>query len=324
MREGRRSTPKTKNAPQLHPRNKNIGDYDFEKLCKVVPQLESFLMTVKSGRVSIDFSNPFAVKYLNQALMKQSYGVGFWEVPKGFLVPPVPGRADYIHYIADLLGSFNNDVVPTGDTIKCFDVGVGANCIYPLIGHSEYGWSFVGAEVDEQSLKSAREIVNKNEGLRDVIDCRFQKSSKDFFFGVVRKGERFDISICNPPFHSSVKEAYKSNIRKNKNLSGKWSEEPKQNFAGRDIELCYEGGESTFLWRMIHQSKKFSNHFFWFSSLVSKESNLKNVYTTLKKVGATLVETIPMQQGNKTSRLVAWTFLSRAEQEMWVETRWQN
>jgi 23S rRNA (adenine1618-N6)-methyltransferase len=39
--------------------------------------------------------------------------------------PPIPGRADYIHQIADLLATCNKKVVPTGADIRILDIGVG-------------------------------------------------------------------------------------------------------------------------------------------------------------------------------------------------------
>ena len=61
---------------------------------------------------------------------------------------------------------------------------------------------------------------------------------------------------------------------------------------------------------------------FWFTTLVSKQSNLKNAYKTLEKYRALEVKTIPMGQGNKTSRIVAWTFLTKEDQKEWKNSRW--
>jgi 23S rRNA (adenine1618-N6)-methyltransferase len=75
---------------------------------------------------------------------------------------------------------------------------------------------------------------------------------------------------------------------------------------------------------MILQSKKFASNCFCFSTLVSKESNLKSIYRTLEQVEAFGIETIPMGQGNKISRIVAWTFLTTEEQNKWKNTRWKS
>ncbi len=73
---------------------------------------------------------------------------------------------------------------------------------------------------------------------------------------------------------------------------------------------------------MIFESKNFSDHCFWFTSLISKQSNLKSIYHALKKAEAIEVKTIEMAQGNKVSRIVAWTFLTKEKQRNWMNARW--
>ncbi|OFZ07081.1 MAG: hypothetical protein A2338_09595 [Bacteroidetes bacterium RIFOXYB12_FULL_41_6] len=61
-----------------------------------------------------------------------------------------------------------------------------------------------------------------------------------------------------------------------------------------------------------------------FSTLISKESNLRAVYGALKQAEVIEVHTIEMGQGNKTSRIVAWTFLTPKQQNVWMESRWMK
>lgn len=140
--------PEKKKHPQLksrlHPLNKHRTRYDFKQLIGSFPALAPFVKLNKYQDESIDFSDAKAVKMLNSALLKQFYDIEFWDIPNGYLCPPIPGRADYIHHVAELLGSFKNEKIPKGASIKCLDVGVGANCVYPIIGNKEYGWSFIG------------------------------------------------------------------------------------------------------------------------------------------------------------------------------------
>ncbi len=119
---------------RLHSRNKNRERYDLSALTISNPELKNFIMPNKFGVESVDFSNPLAVKLLNKALLNQYYGIKNWEFPDENLCPPIPGRADYIHHIADLLGENNFGTIPIGDKITCLDVGLGASCIYPIIG----------------------------------------------------------------------------------------------------------------------------------------------------------------------------------------------
>ena len=153
---------------------------------------------------------------------------------------------------------------------------------------------------------------------------RLQTESKDIFRGILNKDEFFDITVCNPPFHASLADARSGTIRKLTNLTKKNISKPILNFGGQSNELWCEGGEEKFAGTMIRQSKQFSDSCFWFSTLISKESNLKSVYEALRRVEALEVKTIPMGQGNKTGRIVTWTFLRSEQQSAWVRTRWEK
>ncbi|MBU2946242.1 23S rRNA (adenine(1618)-N(6))-methyltransferase RlmF [Zobellia uliginosa] len=316
------SEKQPKDKARLHARNKNRERYDLEALKVTNPELKGFIKLNKFGAESIDFSNPKAVRLLNKALLNHYYGIKCWDFPEENLCPPIPGRADYIHHIAELLGSTNSGNIPTGNKVSCFDVGVGASCIYPIIGVTEYGWHFYGSDIDPKSIASAQEIVLSNPSLRGKVECRLQKSSRDIFKGVLSPEQKIDIVISNPPFHASIEEAQKGTRRKIKNLSGKKVKTPELNFSGISNELIYDGGESRFIENMIWESRKFAKNCYVFSTLVSKESNLKRIYKLLEKVEATQIKTIPMGTGNKSSRIVAWSFFSKEEQIEWVESRW--
>ena len=309
---------------RLHSRNKNRERYDLSALSISNPELKNYIVPNKFGIESVDFSNPIAVKLLNKALLNHYYGIKNWDFPDENLCPPIPGRADYIHHIADLLGESNFGTIPIGDKITCLDVGLGASCIYPIIGVTEYGWKFIGSDIDPKSIASAQNIVNSNSSIKDKIECRLQKNSKDVFYGIIGKEDKIDLIICNPPFHSSIEDAQKGTRRKIKNLSGKKVKTPELNFAGISSELICDGGENKFIKNMIRESKKFSKNCYWFSTLVSKQSNLKGIYKLLEKIEANQTKTIPMGTGNKSSRIVAWTFLSGEEQKEWRETRWKT
>jgi len=306
---------------RLHPRNKHRERYDFKLLIASCPELAPFVKVNAYNDESIDFFDPEAVKMLNKALLKHYYGIDYWNIPEGYLCPPIPGRADYIHHIADLLGSCNQGRIPTGNTIKCLDIGVGANCVYPIIGIKEYGWSFIGSDTDPVSIESAGKIVSLNPVLQGKIEIRHQNIPKDIFSGIIQIDELIDLTVCNPPFHTSLKDAHSGTLRKLNNLNSKRVTKTVLNFGGQNCELWCEGGEERFVSDMIRQSKRFAQSCFWFSTLISKESNLKSVYAALSKSEAIEVKTIPMGQGNKISRIVAWTFLNKEQQKEWTK-RW--
>ncbi len=296
---------KDKQKNSLHPRSRHHGKYDFDQLINVNSDLNQFVFVNKYGTKTVDFSDSEAVKQLNRTLLKLHYGVEFWDIPAEFLCPPIPGRADYIHYIADLM---EITAFSKNSKVKVLDVGVGANLIYPLLGLKEYGWSFVGSDIGKISLESAQNIIDKN-SLNSKIELRLQNDVESIFKGIVKSTDRFTITICNPPFHSSAEDAAKSTQRKLRNLTSKKKPQHKLNFGGQNTELWCKGGELAFIKKMIQESRHFAKNSMWFSSLVSKQANMSAIYKTLKKSGVSEIKTIEMSQGQKVSRIVVWSFV---------------
>ena len=308
-------TPNTTEKAGLHPRNPHRFRYDFEALVKDCPELKNFVIINEHQIQTIDFSNPKAVKALNKALLMVHYDIQNWDIPDNYLCPPIPGRADYIHYIADLLAETNNGSIPEGNAIMGLDIGVGANGIYPIIGNASYGWTFVGTDIDEKALQNCKKIIANNPKLMDVISLQLQIEPRFIFKNIVLPEDKFAFTICNPPFHSSPEEAAKSALRKVNTLENTKTTKPVLNFGGQNAELWCKGGELGFITQMIYESVKYPMQCLWFTTLVSKKDNLKKIYKLLNKVGATAIKTIDMAQGQKTSRIVAWTFLSPKQQQ---------
>ena len=312
----------TPNKPTLHPRNRHQGRYDFPALIKAHPDLARFTITNPYGNPSIDFANPEAVRVFNRALLKAQYGIAHWDIPADYLCPPIPGRADYIHVLADLLAEDNAGEVPRGAQVRALDIGVGANCIYPLLGHSDYRWRFVGTDIDAVALASANAIVQANK-LDKAISLRLQAQPRHILSGLLQDGERFEVTLCNPPFHASREEATRGSQRKWKNLG---KQDPKRklpvlNFGGQNNELWCEGGEIRFVTQLVNESVQYAQQVLWFSSLVSKASNLPAIEAALKKVGAKALRTLEMGQGQKQSRLVAWSFHDDEARTAWLQAR---
>jgi len=293
---------------KLHTRNKHQNRYNLDALVEVCPELSPHITKNPKGEATINFFDPIAVKSLNKALLIKDYGLHFWDIPDGYLCPPIPGRADYIHHIADLLAKSNKGIIPKGEHIRIIDIGVGSNCIYPIIGISEYGWSFVGTDIDEIALTSGQNIIDQNDFLSNKLELRHQPHSSRFIRGILQSGEKFDVSICNPPFHASPEEAAKATNRKLKNLKGQKNPKFIQNFGGQNRELWYKGGEIAFVEALIQESRHYPYVVKWFTTLVSKQSNLRAVYKKLKEVRVKEVITIEMGQGQKQSRIVAWRY----------------
>ena len=291
----------TNKKGELHPNNPHKGKYDFEVLSKNIPQLKEYIRKNPRGEDTIDFSDNEAVILLNKALLKTFYNIDNWDIPKSFLVPPIPGRADYIHYIAELLEKKDN--------VKVLDIGTGANCIYPIIGSQSYGWNFLASDIDSKSIENAQKIIDANKNLKDKIILKLQKNSDNIFEGIIDKTDRFDLTMCNPPFHSSLEAAIKANERKVSNLNKGNKEIKKEfNFGGQKAELWCNGGELLFLKKMAKESVKFSSQVNWFTSLVSDKDNIKPLGKLLEKLGAKEVKVLEMSQGQKISRVLAWKF----------------
>jgi 23S rRNA (adenine1618-N6)-methyltransferase len=299
----------------LHPRNPHRFRYDFDKLIEVLPELEQYVVTdANRSEKTIDFSHSEAVKTLNKALLVAEYAIDNWDIPSQYLCPPIPGRADYIHYLADLLAESNMGTIPIGEQIVGLDIGIGANCIYPILGNSSYDWSFVGVDIDENAIQNCKKIIAQNPKLSEVISLQLQTEPRYIFKNIILPEDRFSFTICNPPFHSSSTSAAKANSRKVSQLK---SSEKQLNFGGQNSELWYNGGEIGFITQMIYESVKYPFQCFWFTTLVSKKDNLKTIYRTLNKVSAVAIKTFEMSQGQKRSRFVAWTFLSEKQQNEW-------
>ena len=379
----RPKTPPTE-KPGLHPRNPHRVRYDFPQLTQCCPALAPFVARNRYGTASIDFANPAAVKALNQALLKKFYGIAYWDVPPGYLCPPIPGRADYIHHVADLLAGDREAAIPRGPSVTVLDIGIGANCVYPIVGCHDYGWRFVGTDIDPVALRNARRIVANNPALAGLVECRRQPSSLAIFRGIVAPGETFALSICNPPFHASREEAAAGTRRKLRNLArtfhsllpskatlcasadsglrtqrisglstkppggfvfsphfpatianqnalseanphGKHAERekcglsgaknpaPVLNFGGQAIELTCEGGELGFVRRMIAESASFPDTCRWFTTLVAQNAHIPAIQHALKAAQVADMRIIPMAQGQKQSRIVAWTFQTKPQ-----------
>lgn len=301
----------------LHPRNLHKFRYDFELLSQNYPKLKTFVGINEHEIETIDFSNPEAVKALNKSLLITYYKVKNWDIPDNYLCPPIPGRADYIHSVADLLASCNNGVIPEGAVIQGLDIGVGANCIYPILGNAIYGWSFVGTEIDDVAIDNCSAIIESNPHLVDAISLQQQTEARFIFKNIITPEDKFDFILCNPPFHTSQEEATKGSIRKVNNLEKIKTTKPVLNFGGQNAELWCEGGEFRFISQMIYESAKYPMQCLWFTTLVAKQSHLKSIYKVLNKVNAVSIKTIDMAQGQKTSRILAWTFHSEQQQQEW-------
>ncbi|TVU62180.1 23S rRNA (adenine(1618)-N(6))-methyltransferase RlmF [Vibrio atlanticus] len=333
----RRSADKPQGG--LHPRNQHTGRYDFDLLVAALPELKEHLIKNPVGEDTVNFSDPLAVKLLNKALLSHHYGVKHWDIPAGYLCPPIPGRADYIHRVADILNSDGQGEPYNHASVKALDIGVGANCIYPIIGATEYKWRCTGTDVDPVSVKAANFIAESNVNLKGKVRSRLQADSESIFKGVIKDNERYDVTICNPPFHGSQEEAEQGSQRKLDNLAANRAkkagklfkpeskkpsakqDKPTLNFGGQKTELWCPGGEAAFILKMAKESHLFATQVLWFTTLISKKDNVDMIRSELGKLRAKQVKVVEMSQGQKVSRFVAWTFMDDEQRQQWIDLK---
>jgi len=278
----------------LHPKNIHSKPYDFTVLQKCIPELKKYVFINQYNTSTINFNNPLAVLALNKALLCYHYNIKDWDLPEGYLYPPVPGRVDYIHHLSS--------IITNKDAVRGLDIGVGANCIYPILGAQIYNWEMVGADINEEAIRIAKQNI------KDVvvpIDIRFQSDPAYLFKGIIKEDEYFHFTMCNPPFYSSAKEAQQTNVKKKTNL--KLNEITIRNFGGQANELWCNGGEALFIKRMIKESIFFKDQVGIFTTLVSRKEHLPKLLKQLIKLKA-YNKIIDMNSRNKKTRILIWSF----------------
>ena len=280
----------------MHPKNPFAKNYDFDFLVQHSPDLKEFVFVNEYGNQTITFEDKQAVKVLNRALLKAYYGLDHWDIPEHNLCPPIPGRLDYLLHVAELIPKTK---------LSLLDIGTGANLIYPILATCHFNWQCTASEVDLDALKNAQEIIDSNKVLQKIA-LRRQRFKSSILEHIIQPGDNFDVVVCNPPFFKNRTDAEQQNQRKVRNLQLEGGE--RLNFGGLANELWYKGGEEAFIKKMAGESVLFKDQVHWFSSLVSQKENLKNIKRAINKTDPAEVKVIEMEQGNKKSRFVAWTY----------------
>lgn len=135
----------------MHPRNRyRENPADFGDLAEFRPSLKPYLIdkySQKSSRVcgeegaghsaktkfpyTLNFSDPLALRELTCAVLERDFGLKL-DIPLGALIPSVPQKLNYIHWIEDLLAPVGVTeegvaLVPKGKDIVGIDVGKVSN-----------------------------------------------------------------------------------------------------------------------------------------------------------------------------------------------------
>jgi len=290
----------------MHAQNPYVDRYDLKRLVKHNPELKTHIILNPSKEDTIDFSDSASVYELNRAMLLADFNLDRFELPMGYLIPPVPGRLEYLLHIQEFLtNQFNSD---QNTKLRGLDIGSGANGIYCILGAQYFNWNMVGSECDENAVKIAKANISPTKSLKNKIIIRHQENKSFLFKNVIQPSEYFDFTVCNPPFHTSKEGALKGSQKKLNNLGREFDKEQVAlNFEGQANELWCNGGEVLFIKRLIKESILFKNQVRVFSTLVSKTDSLANIDKLLKKAKASSY-VIPMDLGNKKSRIVLWWF----------------
>ena len=313
---------------RMHPRNVfAASNPDFATLAATRPRLLPYLIETKDGRHTIDFSSWDAVFELNRALLDACYGVKHWEVPRGHLCPPAANRANYVHWIEDLLAlsrPASASASAAGPAVVGLDVGVGASCVYPLIGASLNGWRFVGIDVTDVAVAGARANAAGNPAIRHLVEIRDARTfhlartsptpenqtrtsdsrGGSLLLPAIDDHETFAFCMCNPPFFDSDIGAEEMRRRKN----------PGSDFGGSDAETSCPGGERAFTARLFEDSLALRDRVHWFTTMCGKKETVKHLRRALASRDARVaaVRTTVFRQGKTARWGVAWSFAEHA------------
>jgi 23S rRNA (adenine1618-N6)-methyltransferase len=290
----------------MHPQNPYQDRYDFKRLTKQHPELLKHVILNPSGEETIDFNVSSAVYALNKALLLSDFKLTDYELPTGYLIPPVPGRLDYLLHIQEFLSEKLGDAAHSKR--HGLDIGTGANGIYCILAAQHLNWSMVGTECDAKAVAIAKANMQLTKTLQDKVELRHQETKGSLFTQIIYPNDRFDFTMCNPRFHTSKEEALKGSLRKLKNL-GNYSDRKEYilNFEGQANELWCNGGEALFIKRLIKESVHFKDQVGVFRCLIYKIEHLDKIEKQLKKAKASY-QIIPMSQGHKKGRSVFWWF----------------
>jgi 23S rRNA (adenine1618-N6)-methyltransferase len=229
---------------------------NFVKLAEEFPDFRKYLKKLDNGEFSLDWKNDNAMRELCKVLLEKDFGIKFWEIPQGYLIPTITSRCNYINWIHDILEQ--NGILNRTENIRGLDIGTGANCIYPLLGYSLYKWEFKASDINPISIDNAQNILDNN-NFGDKITLKLQKDEFCIFYNVLELGEKFDFSMSNPPYFSEDEVKH---------------DNPNTVCVYDDREVYCKGGEKEFIERMINESYYFRYDVEWFTTLVGKKINL--------------------------------------------------
>ncbi|KAE8295350.1 U6 small nuclear RNA (adenine-(43)-N(6))-methyltransferase [Larimichthys crocea] len=279
----------------MHPRNRyKDKPPDFGYLASKYPDFQQHVHTSLTGRPVVNFKEPEAVRALTCTLLKEDFGLTI-EIPLERLIPTVPLRLNYIHWVEDLI---DGQKQPR----RGIDIGTGASCIYPLLGATMNGWYFLATEVDDICFDYATKNVEQN-SLSDLIKV-VKVPQKTLLMDALKEETEivYDFCMCNPPFFANQLEAKGVNSRNSRRPP------PSSVNTGGVTEIMAEGGELEFVKRIIHDSLQLKKRLRWYSCMLGKKCSLAPLKEELRKQGVPKVTHTEFCQGRTMRWALAWSF----------------
>ena len=290
---------------------------------------------------------------LTRGLLHWYFDLTLQHIPEKHLCPPVPNRFFYVHWIQTHLlpllskesGRFDYDSDDSeGDTNDGalalypygLDIGVGANCIYPMLNAKFFRYNMVGTDIDNDALKVAQANVEANHlqgkiKLFQVAPSYAQQqassspSAPESVGGPVsralqtwqssqrpeqREQQRLQFVMTNPPFYDPQEE---QTVMTDARVG-----DGRARTAMTVSEGTYPGGEVGFVTDMIADSLRQRNDVelngsllsspLWYSSMLGKKASLVKLQKLLTHtLGPGHVEVTDYGPGQYTRWFLAWT-----------------
>ncbi|KAK0130865.1 U6 small nuclear RNA (adenine-(43)-N(6))-methyltransferase [Merluccius polli] len=252
----------------------------YNKCRAVCRAVRKVCLAMKRLLPMLNFKEPEAVRELTCTLLKEDFGLTI-AIPLERLIPTVPLRLNYIHWVEDLIDG-------QGQPRKGIDIGTGASCIYPLLGATMNGWYFLATEVDDICFDYATKNVPQKTLLMDAL-----KAETTILY---------DFCMCNPPFFANQLEAKGENSRNSRRPP------PSSVNTGGVTEIMAEGGELEFVKRIIHDSLQLKTRLRWYSCMLGKKCSLAPLKEELRKQGVPKVTHTEFCQGRTMRWALAWSF----------------
>lgn len=232
-----------------------------------------------------------------------------------FTMSQITLRLNYIYWLEDLLEMSKRD-----NQIIGVDIGVGASCIYPLLGSRKNGWYFLGTEVDATSYQHAKSNVTRNHLKHMISLAQVPPGHESILCGMVDGDDalafarrvrasddsHLDFCMCNPPFFGGSDEIVHN---------------PRTSMCDASVsETVYTGGEVAFLSRMLTESTTLLDKVTWYTSMLGKHSSVIKVIEILDEMRKhdyqrdddeyhiADVQTTAFFQGKTTRWGVAWRY----------------